>query len=270
MFMDRHDAVDATPEAIADAHKQDLAVQEQYGVRYVSYWFDPERHTVFCLAEGPNRETVERVHAEAHGLMADAIVEIDENVPLNSFFDTIPTHPAGTAYTAAAMQAIVFTDITGSVAQTHALGDDGHLRLLADHDEIVRGELAAHGGREVKHTGDGIMAAFSSVAAAVAFSIAVQRRLDERNEAAEFPLQVSIGISAGEPVTNGNDDLFGAAVQLAARLCAAVDGGEIGTSLVVRELCVGKQFTFEDRGFVDLKGVPEPMQVYGVAWRADS
>jgi hypothetical protein len=267
MFMDRHTAAGVTPEEIAEAHKQDLAVQGRYGVRYVSYWFDPDREAVFCLAEGPDRDTVERVHREAHGLVADSIVEIDENMPLNAFFDTIPSYPPGTAYTASAMQAIVFTDITGSVAQTHALGDAGHLALLADHDSIVRRELAAHGGREVKHTGDGIMAAFTSVASAVAFSIAVQRRLAERNEAADVPLQVSVGISAGEPVTNGNDDLFGAAVQLAARLCAAVDGGEIGTSLVVRELCVGKQFTFEDRGLVELKGVPEPMHVYGVAWR---
>jgi adenylate cyclase len=165
------------------------------------------------------------------------------------------------------MQAIVFTDICGSVEQTHQLGDDGHLALLAEHDTIVREELAAQGGREVKHTGDGIMAAFTSVASSVAFAVAVQRRLQERNETAEVPIGVSIGVSVGEPVTGGNDDLFGAAVQIAARLCSAVSAGEIGVSLAVRELLVGKPFRFEDLGRRQLKGLPEPTQVFGVTWR---
>ena len=131
----------------------------------------------------------------------------------------MPHHPPGTPYTAPAMRAIVFTDLCGSVAQTQQLGDAGHMTLLREHNEIVRAELATHDGREVKHTGDGIMAAFASVASAVAFAVAVQQTLRERNENADTPIHLSIGISAGEPVTDANNDLFGAAVQLAARLC---------------------------------------------------
>ena len=121
------------------------------------------------------------------------------------------------------MRAILFTDVCGSVAQTQQLGDHGHMQLLREHNEIVRGELVAHDGREVKHTGDGIMASFTSIVEAVDFAVAVQRRIDSRNENATMPFQLSIGISAGEPVTDDHDDLFGAAVQLAARLCAAAD-----------------------------------------------
>ena len=164
------------------------------------------------------------------------------------------------------MRAIVFTDLCGSVAQTHELGDDGHMEVLREHDEIVRAALAAHDGREVKHTGDGIMAAFTAVSSAVAFAVEVQRAIAARNVAAPIPLDVSIGISAGEPVTDSNDDLFGAAVQLAARLCDAASG-DIAVSIAVKELCMGKRFLFDDRGAVAFKGLPEPAQIYAVIWR---
>jgi class 3 adenylate cyclase len=267
MYIDRHDAPGVSPEELADAHVLDVAVQDKHDVRYHTYWFDPENGSIFCLAEGPSKQAVEAVHQESHGLLASIILELDQTAPLNAFFGSLPVHPVGTAYTAPAMRAIVFTDVCGSVAQTHELGDDGHMQLLGEHNEIVRGELASHDGREVKHTGDGIMAAFTSVVSAVAFATAVQQRLHARNENATTPFHVSIGISAGEPVTDDHDDLFGAAVQLAARLCAAASPGDIAVSVAVRELCIGKPFRFDDRGELSLKGLPEPTQTYAVSWR---
>jgi len=270
MYLDRHDMPGVSPEALAEAHRLDLAVREQHGVRYHTYWFDPDDGTVFCLAEGPSQQAVEAVHEQAHGQLASTIIELDPNLPLNSFFGVLPSHPAGTPYTEPAMRAIVFTDVCGSVAQTQELGDEGHMHLLSEHNEIVRTQLTSHNGREVKHTGDGIMAAFTSVVSAVAFGVAVQQALEGRNQQSTPPLHVSIGISAGEPVTDANDDLFGAAVQLAARLCDAASPGDIVVSIAVRELCMGKSFRFEDRGRVALKGLPEPAQTFTVSWRADS
>ena len=267
MYLDRHDLPGISPEELAAAHTADLAVQDRFDVRYHTYWFDPSNGSVFCLAEGPNQAAIEAVHREAHGQSASVVIELDPTAPLNSLFGAMPNHPAGTAYTAPAMRAIVFTDLCGSVAQTHTLGDDGHMRMLREHDEIVRAELVANDGREVKHTGDGIMAAFSSIACAVAFAVAVQTRIAERNEAADLALEVSIGISAGEPVTEADGDLFGAAVQLAARLCGVAAAGDIAVSVAVRELCMGKPFRFEDRGPVVLKGLPEPTRTYAVLWR---
>jgi class 3 adenylate cyclase len=138
--------------------------------------------------------------------------------------------------------------------------------VLRAHNDIVRRALEQHGGREVKHTGDGIMAAFGSVSAAVEFAIDAQRAFTVWNAESESPLHVGIGISAGEPVTGDNDDLFGAAVQLAARLCGAAEAGDIAVSVAVRELCVGKRFGFVERGAIPLKGIPEPVHVYAVAW----
>ena len=270
MYMDRHDLPGITPEELADAHMRDMEVQEQYGVRYHTYWFDPSNGSVFCLAEGPSKEAIETVHEEAHGQLASVILELDPTAPLNTMLGVLPMHPPGTAYEAPAMRAIVFTDLSGSVAQTSQLGDAGHLELLQVHNKIVRQALEAQGGREVKHTGDGIMAAFTSVAAAVGFAIAAQRAFREYNEDSAVPLEVKIGISAGEPVTDDNDDLFGASVQLAARLCDTARGGEIVVSLAVRELSAGKMFVFQDCGPVQLKGLPEPTAVYQVVWRDDS
>lgn len=264
--MDRHDARGTTPEEIAEAHTRDVDVQERHGVRYHTYWFDSSRGSVFCLAEGPSKQALEDVHREAHGQLAEAILELDPNVPLNEFLGAQPAFPLGTPYEAPAMRAILFSDLCGSVEQTSRLGDEGHFAVLRVHDTIMREALASHGGREVKHTGDGIMAAFTSVASAVTFAIAVQRAFHEHNEVNAVPLEVKIGISAGEPLIDDNDDLFGAAVQLAARLCDTASAGEITVSIAVRELCIGKQFRFEDRGFVQLKGLPEPTAAYSVAW----
>ncbi len=267
IFIDRHDAPGVTAEELAEAHRLDVGIQDKHGVQYLTYWFEPDSGAIFCLAEGPSKQAVETVHRESHGLLASTILELDEFVPLNSFFGSLPNHPVGSAYTAPAFRAIVFTDVCGSVAQTQELGDDGHMELLKEHNRIVRGALVAHDGREVKHTGDGIMAAFTSVVSAVSFAVEVQRRLHERNEKAAIPFGVSIGISAGEPVTDDNDDLFGAAVQLAARLCAAASSGDIAVSVAVRELCIGKPFRFDDLGELMLKGLPEPTQTYAAIWR---
>jgi class 3 adenylate cyclase len=270
MYMDRHDLPEVTPEELAEAHTRDLEIQERYGVRYHTYWFDPSNGSVFCLAEGPSKQAVVAVHEEAHGVLASAILELDPTVPLNELLGPLPQYPVGTPYEAPAVRAIVFTDLAGSVEQTSRLGDEGHLELLRVHNMLVRQELRSHGGREVKHTGDGIMAAFTSVASAVTFAIAAQREFRDHNEGRDVALDVKIGISAGEPVTDGSDDLFGAAVQLAARLCDSAVAGEIVASRAVRELCVGKQFRFEDGGPLQLKGLPEPTSVYRVSWRDDA
>ncbi len=69
VYMDRHYVEGATRHAIADAHQKDLALQDKYHVKFLTYWFDEMRCTAFCLIEAPNRETIERAHNEAHGLV---------------------------------------------------------------------------------------------------------------------------------------------------------------------------------------------------------
>jgi class 3 adenylate cyclase len=140
------------------------------------------------------------------------------------------------------------------------------MELVRTHDRIVRDSLAQTGGSEVKHTGDGIMASFPVVDPSIECAVAIQQRLTEHSDGAEHPVKVRIGISAGEPVTEAND-LFGAAVQLAARACAHADVGGILVSTTVRELCEGNQISFVERGPFELKGFEQPIPLYEVSWQ---
>jgi class 3 adenylate cyclase len=264
LFLDRHDAPGSTAAEIAAAHALDVSVQDHHGVRYVTYWFDDTGGKVFCLAEGPDRAALEAVHREAHGLVADDIIEVGYG-PINAFLGPITQHPAGEAYIDAAVRAILFTDLCDSTVQTQTLGDQGHLAILREHDDIVRAALTAHSGREIKNTGDGIMASFRSVVSAVDCAISIQRSLAGRNRDAAVPFEVRIGISAGEPLADHND-LFGAAVQLAARLCGVAAPGSVAVSTAVRELCIGKRLQFECASPIALKGYAEPVQVHQVIW----
>ncbi|WP_332665902.1 DUF4242 domain-containing protein [Aeromicrobium sp.] len=81
LFMDIHDKVEGlTAEAVAGAHAKDIEIQDQYGVDYKQYWFDEDSGKVFCLVDAPNAEAAERVHREAHGLLADQLIPVKEGV----------------------------------------------------------------------------------------------------------------------------------------------------------------------------------------------
>ena len=156
----------------------------------------------------------------------------------------------------------------GSTALTQRLGDAKAQDVLRTHNRIVRDALKAHSGSEIKHTGDGIMASFASASRALECAIAMQRAFAAHNESAEQPIRVRIGLNAGEPVAE-EKDLFGTAVQLAARICAQAEPGEILAPIVVRELAAGKGFLLADRGDVALRGFEDPVRLYEVRWREE-
>jgi len=264
MYMDRHDLGQVSAEDVAQAHLQDLEVQDKHGVRYLTYWFDPAAGTAFCLVTGPSKEAAEAVHRESHGLVAYQIIDVDGRA-IQEFLGRIEEPEPGEPWVRTAFRTILFTDIEGSTSLTQQLGDARALGVMKAHDGIVRRALDAFGGTEIDHAGDGIMASFTSVVRGAECAIATQRRLAEHNETAEDRFRVRIGLSAGEPVTD-DDRLFGATVQLAARTCASADGGRIFVSNVVRELCLGKGFVFEARGVVPLKGFEEPVPLFELAW----
>ncbi|MCH7578261.1 MAG: adenylate/guanylate cyclase domain-containing protein [Chloroflexi bacterium] len=161
---------------------------------------------------------------------------------------------------------VLFTDVQGSTALTDRLGDAAAREVLREHERMVREALKAHGGSEVKTMGDGFMASFSSATKALDCAITVQRAFAERNESAEEPIKVRVGLNAGEPIAE-DDDLFGTAVNRAARITATAKGGEILVANVVRELAEGKDFLFADRGEINLKGFDESVRLYEVRWR---
>jgi class 3 adenylate cyclase len=263
-FMDRHEFSGLTAVAAAAAHLKDLEVQDRFGVRFLTYWFDDERQTAFCLAKAPDAEAVEAVHHASHGFMAYQIIEVDASM-VERFMGGIVEHPPGEPYVDTAFRTVLFTDIVDSTTLTQRLGDARAMEMVRTHDEIVRLALGRHRGSEVKHTGDGLMAAFPSVVGAIGCAVEVQQRLTGEDSAAAS-VSVRIGMAAGEPVTERND-LFGATVQLAARLCARAEPGSILVAGAVHDLALGKGFTFRSRGRLRLKGFETPMPAFEVVWQ---
>ena len=161
----------------------------------------------------------------------------------------------------------MFTDLKDSTRMTSLYGDAKALHMLHVHNALTRNALNAHGGREIKHTGDGIMASFAGAPDAVECAIAIQRAFAAYNqENPETPLYLRIGLSAGEPIEE-HGDLFGKAVQLAARLCARAEPAQILMDKVVREQCSGMELPFSDLGEVNLRGFDRPVKAYEVQWK---
>ncbi len=271
LYMDIHTVDGATAEGLEAAHNADLAVQDKHCVHCLKYWFNEERGKIFCLFDAPNAEAAVAVHREAHGLMAEKIIEVDPEIA-EGFLGDPEVNDAGAVLLPGAhdgrrdtgIRTVMFTDIVGSTEMCSRHGDDAAIEMLGVHDRLVRQALGDNKGREVKHTGDGIMASFLSPACAVRCACQIQRGLADQQEAApRHPVVVRIGITAGEPVEQ-HDDLFGSTVQLAARLCAQAEPGQVLVSNVIADLCIGKGLKFVDAGEATLKGFEKPIPTRAV------
>jgi class 3 adenylate cyclase len=170
---------------------------------------------------------------------------------------------------AGGLRVILFTDLEKHTAMMQRLGDEAGRAVLREHEAITRDALAAYGGAEVKTMGDSFMASFGSATRALECAISIQRAFAARNETADEPLHVRVGLSAGEPIAE-DDDLFGASVILAARIADQARGGEIVLANVVRELAAGKGFLFADRGEIILRGFEDPVRLYELKWEQSS
>ena len=264
-----------TADEVAKAHAHDAAVEGKYGVHYHKYWVNERAGKIFCLCEAPNAEAAMQVHREAHGQVAEKIIQVEPDVA-DLFLGGSEVNSAGAVLLPGGaadardpgIRTVLFTDIVESTSLTQTLGDDVAMELLQIHDSVVRDALKASNGREVKHTGDGIMASFVSAAAAVRCAAQIQRGLAQRaGEQSNHPVRVRIGGAAGEPVEHGND-IFGSTVQLAARLCSHAEPEQIVVSSVVADLCIGKGLMFRALGEVSLKGFDQPVHAHSVEWSA--
>ncbi len=270
IFMDRHDLPGATAAEVAEAHLKDLSIQDQYGVKFLTYWFDHRNGRTFCLIDAPDAATAECVHREAHGYVASEVVEVSLSAVeafLGRIDDLDPT-PANVEGRDAGHRAVLFTDIVGSTEMTSRLGDRMATELVRAHDSMVRRCLGRASGREVKHTGDGIMAAFTSSPAAVDCAVDIQREFRHFNADSPEQIHVRIGLDCGEPVEDSND-LFGATVQTAARLCSAASVDQILVSEnVFHEYgeAESRAQIFARAGRFRLKGFAKPILAYQCAW----
>ena len=161
---------------------------------------------------------------------------------------------------------IMFSDIEDSTVLTERLGDQAWQDLLRKHNALIREQLKAHDGFEVKTMGDGFMVAFQSAKKGLDCAIAIQKAFAGHNAAEGDHVKVRIGLHAGETVKDG-DDFYGKNVILASRVAGKAMGGEILVSSLVRQLVESgvATDTFSEPREVELKGLSGTHTVYAVA-----
>jgi class 3 adenylate cyclase len=171
-------------------------------------------------------------------------------------------HEAGTL-------TIVFSDIESSTKMAVALGDRAWFEVLRRHHALVSAHVDAHGGRIVKHQGDGYMMCFRSARAAIMACIGIQRDLERDAEAdPDSTIRVRMGLHTGEVLVDDDGDLFGKHVVVAARIGALAEGGEILVSSLVRRIAEARgDLPFVASRAVELRGIEGVEVVSSVEWR---
>jgi class 3 adenylate cyclase len=162
-----------------------------------------------------------------------------------------------------ARKALMFTDIVGSTSLAEALGDKAWERLLEWHDQALRARFAGHRGEVVNSTGDGFFVAFEGSRPAIECAIAIQRALADHRRTSGFAPDVRIGIHTADVVRRGAD-YTGSGVNVAARVAAIADGGEI--VVTASTLAEAGDVATSERRTAELKGVSGAVEVATIAW----
>ena len=161
---------------------------------------------------------------------------------------------------------VLFTDLVGSTEISYEISPEAADELLRTHFSVLRKAIAGSGGVEVKGLGDGVMVVFRSTSAALSCAVAMQQAVYRDNVGARHQLGLRVGLSGGE-ATMESGDYYGDPVIEAARLCALADAGQILAADAVRVMSGRRSpYLFERMGAVELKGVPEPVEVLQVRW----
>jgi class 3 adenylate cyclase len=152
---------------------------------------------------------------------------------------------------------VLFTDIVGSTRLAAEKGDRQWKELLQKHHDVARNEFRRHGGTEVKSTGDGFLSSFVGPTPAINCAAAMRDRM------ASLGIPIRAGIHTGECDIRAGD-LSGLAVHLASRLLTHAGEGDVVVSRTVKDLLVGSEFKFDDRGRTALRDIPGVWQIYAI------
>ncbi len=198
----------------------------------------------------PHAEYVELEGADQSYWLGDTETMLDE-------IEEFLTGVRRSSETDRVLAAVLFTDIVGSTARIAVIGERSWRDLLDRHDAALRRQLERFGGREVKQTGDGMLATFDRPAPAVQCACAI------RDAAAQLGIEVRAGVHFGEVEVRA-DDIAGMTVHIGARIHAYAEPGEVMVSRTVVDVLTGSEITFTDRGEHELKGVPGTWRLFSV------
>ena len=238
IYMDRHDVSDAvTAEKVAQLHQEDLKIQDQFGCRGLTYWFDNKRKTAFCLIEAPDAEAIQKMHNQAHGQVPHSIIEVEPSI-VESFLGRIedPEKALDTGLNIIndpAFRTIMVISLNQlTLAKRNSLPFKSSFRKL---NQAVRKILHAYEGNTVKQTDYYYLISFKSVTHAThaAFDILGLNKEFNSHKMKE-KMNIKIGLSAGVPVTK-KQLIFEDTIKLAERICEIVKGGII-VSAEVKDL----------------------------------
>jgi AraC-like DNA-binding protein len=261
IYMDVHIVPGVKARDVAEAHKKDLLHQQEYGCRAMTYWVDEKRETIFCLVEAPDKDAVEEMHRNAHGLIPNKIIEVSSTV-VESFLGRIYDPPEATIsdeglkiFKDPSFRILLVSKITDPVLLRHTLGAEKANDLLQRQNEIIRKNISQHEGSEVEHGGEGFIVSFTSAAKAVACALAIQKDIQD-SELKDIGLKIAI--NAGEPIEKSNK-LFGDTIHFANHLCSIANDSQIAVASVVKELVARDQVQHKGNGFVSLSPPDETL-----------
>ena len=238
IYMDRHDVSETvTAENVAQLHQEDLKIQEKFGCRGLTYWFDEKRKTAFCLIEAPDAKAIQKMHNEAHGQVPHRVIEVDASI-VESFLGRIedPEKAQNTLLNIindpAFRTIMVIALKRSSLLQNNA----AQFKLsLHNYSNAVLNLVNVYDGQPVKLSEAHFLVSFKSVSNAVHAALDIQSLLKEFvNNINNDKIRLKIGLSAGVPVTE-KKLIFEDTVKLAERMCTIIKG-KIIVSSEVKEL----------------------------------
>ena len=230
IFMDRHDISDAiTAENVAQLHQEDLKIQDQFGCRGLTYWFDGKRKTAFCLIEATDKNAILRMHNQAHGQVPHKIIEVEPSI-VESFLGRIEDPEKAKNTELNIINDPAFRTIM--VLQLKSLSlkqKDAALKSsIGNYIDVIVHVLNRFDGNIVKQREGGFLVSFKSVTNAVCASFDIKSSL---KKVIKNQIGFKIGLSAGVPVTE-KQSIFEDTIKLAERMCQVVKGQTIISSEV--------------------------------------
>ncbi len=234
IYMDLHIVPGIEAKHAAEAHREDLKIQDQFGCRCMTYWVDETRGNAFCLIDAPNKDAVVEMHKRAHGLIPYEVIEVSSKL-VEAFLGRIqdPTTLNDSSelnvFNDPAFRIILVTESMDFRLLQYRFGDQKSAELNSLYHRIVREKLKENEGREVEMEG-GFIASFVSVSQAVSCAKAIQSAM---HIAADL-INLRLGVHAGMPVEK--DSLFGHTIRFARHLCHFSHEAGISISSTVRSL----------------------------------
>jgi AraC-like DNA-binding protein len=251
--MDVHIVPGVKAKDVAAAHMKDLAHQEEYGCKCMTYWVDEKRESIFCLIDAPEKEAVKEMHSKSHGLVPNKIIEVSSTV-VESFLGRIYDPEEATTsddglkvFADPSFRILLVTKIIDPVLLQHQMGTEKANELINRHNEIVRKNILQYEGSEVEHGGVGFIISFAVASKAISCALAIQK--DMQNLAGDS-IGFRIAVNAGEPIEKSNK-LFGDTIQLASYMCKIARHSQVGLASAVKDL-VSRDLPSSGNNFLSL------------------